>query len=84
MKDTFSVKNVARLFGSKFIKYKIASIILAGLLHHPAHTDLFSGEKKFRLFDGTRPFNLYAGEKILSSHITPPTITTFTVAPSTY
>ena len=48
-----------------------------------AEGELRSGEKKFFLFDGTRPIDLYAGSKAISKHTSPPAITAFSVAPST-
>ena len=50
-----------------------------------AEGELRSGEKKFVLFDGTRPIDLYAGNKAISkrNHTNPPVITVFSVAPNT-
>ena len=45
--------------------------------------ELRSGEKRFFLFDGTRPIDLYAGTTAISKHTSPPAITAFSASPST-
>ena len=61
--------------------FKLNSFLLCFLIF-PCFADLYNGNQKFFLFDGSRPINLYAGSTLISRHSNPPPITSFTISPS--
>ena len=74
---------VIKFLANWLLVFFTAFLIMGIVYQIPCFADFRSGQKKFFLFDGTKPINIYSGNTLLSKHTNPPAITVFSVSPNT-